>query len=124
VRFTAAVWNLRTCSANQNYLTDVGAFSGSGSFHGTFDQIGNVQQWNDLTGAAGSSRGVRGGGWIGTAFNLRSSYGPAQGPSHEGDAFGFRLAAPAAVREPSTYPIALAGLACGGYSMFCRRKWA
>jgi hypothetical protein len=35
---------------------------------------------------------------------------------------GFRLAAPIAVPEPSTYAMALAGLACGGYSMFRRRR--
>ena len=29
----------------QNYLTDVGAFSGSASYYGTFDQTGNVVQW-------------------------------------------------------------------------------
>jgi hypothetical protein len=29
-----------------------------------------------------------------------------------------------AVPEPSTYAMALAGLACGGYSMFKRRKRA
>jgi hypothetical protein len=28
------------------------------------------------------------------------------------------------VPEPSTYAMALAGLACGGYSLFCRRKRA
>ena len=31
---------------------------------------------------------------------------------------------PQAVPEPSTYAMALAGLACGGYSMFGRRKRA
>jgi len=36
----------------------------------------------------------------------------------------FRLATTAAVPEPSTYAMALAGLACGGYSMFRRRKQA
>ena len=30
----------------------------------------------------------------------------------------------AAVPEPSTYAMALAGLACGGYSLFRRRKRA
>jgi formylglycine-generating enzyme required for sulfatase activity len=29
----------------QNYLTDVGAFSGSPSYYGTYDQTGNVVQW-------------------------------------------------------------------------------
>ena len=47
--------------SSQNYLTDVGAFTNSASFYGTFDQTGNVFQWNDLDGTAGSSRGLRGG---------------------------------------------------------------
>ena len=42
---------------DQNYLTDVGAFTNSASFYGTFDQSGNVYQWNDLDESAGSSRG-------------------------------------------------------------------
>jgi len=50
-------------SSSQNYLTDVGAFTNSASFYGTFDQSGNVNQWNDLDGTAGSSRGLRGGPW-------------------------------------------------------------
>ena len=48
---------------NQNYLTDVGAFTDSASYYGTFDQSGNVFQWNDLDGTAGSTRGQRGGSW-------------------------------------------------------------
>jgi len=34
------------------------------------------------------------------------------------------ISVPTAVPEPSTYCMALAGLACGGYSLFRRRKWA
>jgi hypothetical protein len=45
-------------------------------------------------------------------------------PANESNSIGFRLAAPVAVPEPSTYAMALAGLACGGYSMFRRRKRA
>ena len=36
-------------------------YGGSG-VGGTFDQSGNVYQWNDLDGTAGSFRGLRGGG--------------------------------------------------------------
>ena len=57
-----AVTQTGAYSLNQNYLTDVGAFTNSQSVYGTFDQSGNVSEWNDLTGAAGSSRGLRGGG--------------------------------------------------------------
>ena len=80
---------------NNSGLTDVGAFSGSGSFYGTFDQSGNVYQWNDLDGTAGSSRGLRGGLWFdGNPFFLSSSEGNSYDPSNEGSYFGFRLASP------------------------------
>jgi formylglycine-generating enzyme required for sulfatase activity len=107
---------------NQNYLTDVGAFTNSASFYGTFDQSGNVYEWNDLDGAAGSSRGLRGGDWNNSAVVLPSSNRGEDDPSLEDSIFGFRLASPVAVPEPSTYAMALAGLACGGYSIFRRRK--
>jgi len=109
--------------SNQNYLTDVGAFSGSGSFYGTFDQSGNVIQWNDLNGTAGSSRGARGAYWYNYIPNdLSSSKRYSYATSTESEAVGFRLAAP--VPEPSTCIMALAGLACSGFSMWRRRKRA
>jgi len=109
-------------SASQNYLTDVGAFSGSGSFYGTFDQSGNVWQWNDLDGTPGSTRGLRGGFWTEyDPFVLSSSY-RLTSPSFAGTNYGFRLAAPVPVPEPSTCASLLAGLACGGYSLFRRRR--
>ena len=108
---------------NQNYLTDVGAFTNSASFYGTFDQSGNVYQWNDLNGSAGSSRGLQGGGWNDIAFDLSSSGGGTLDPSNEGNGSGFRLAS-VAVPEPSTCASLLAGLTCGGYSLFRRRKQA
>ncbi|RLS82553.1 MAG: PEP-CTERM sorting domain-containing protein [Planctomycetota bacterium] len=109
-------------SASQNYLTDVGAFTNSASFYGTFDQSGIVFQWNDLDGTSGSSRGLRGGDWNLPASFLLSSTGFSRTPSDEDRNIGFRLASPVAVPEPSTYCMALAGLACGGYTMFRRRR--
>jgi hypothetical protein len=85
---------------------------------------GNVFEWNDLTGAADSSRGLRGGGFADSAFNLSSSGRVTIGPSIDSNGIGFRLASPVAVPEPSTYAMALAGLACGGFSMWRRRKRA
>jgi len=108
--------------SNQNYLTDVGAFSGSGSFYGTFDQSGNVYQWNDLDGTSGSSRGLRGGDWGNGAFGLSSSNRGAIGPSFGGNSIGIRLASPVAVPEPSTWVMGLAGIACGGWEMWRRRR--
>jgi len=114
---------------NQNYLTDVGAFSGSGSFYGTFDQSGNVYQWNDLDGAAGSSRGLRGGNWkAGSAFNLSSSFSNSVDPSLENNVIGFRLASP--VSGPSGVPeidpnglSAALGLIAAGLGLLERRRY-
>jgi formylglycine-generating enzyme required for sulfatase activity len=82
-------------SANQaNYngafghSTDVGSFSGSGSFYGTFDQSGNVYQWNDLNGTAGSSRGLRGGFWYSDSDGVSSSGRFDTAPSFEGSIIG------------------------------------
>jgi len=111
-------------SASQNYLTNVGAFTNSSSYYGTFDQNGNVFQWYD-DGNGGSGTGFRGGSW-GSSEGLLATFSRAAAVSPSTSSFelGFRLAAPVAVPEPSTYVMALAGLACGGYSMFRRRKRA
>jgi sulfatase modifying factor 1 len=104
-------------SSSQNYLTDVGAFTNSQSAYGTFDQTGNVFEWNDLTGAADSSRGHRGGAWDYVGFQLSSDRSSAS-LSHTQATLGFRLASP--VPEPSTWVMGLAGIACAAWGL--RRK--
>jgi len=111
----AADWN----GQNGN-VTTVGTNGGANAYN-AFDMSGNVIEWNDLTGAAGSSRGARGGVWDNNALLLSSSSRNTYTASNENEYFGFRLAA---VPEPSTCAMAFAGLACGGYSMFRRRKRA
>ena len=113
---SAAIWNGQTGN-----VTTVGT-NGGASAYATFDMSGNLYEWNDLTGAAGSSRGLRGGTWFGDAFNLSSSFRNAFDPSIEGSLIGFRLASPVAVPEPSTWVMGLAGLACGGWEMVRRRR--
>jgi hypothetical protein len=110
-----ADWN----SQNGN-VTTVGT-NGGASAYGAFDMSGNLYEWNDLTGAAGSSRGLRGGSWINSAFFLSSSNGDSGVPSLEDFFIGFRLASPVAVPEPSTWVMGLAGIACAGWGAF-RRK--
>jgi hypothetical protein len=75
--------------------TDVGSFSGSGSFYGTFDQSGNVWEWNDLNGIAGSNRGIRGGMWEYNSADVSSSSRMPYEPDNEDYDVGFRLAGPA-----------------------------
>jgi sulfatase modifying factor 1 len=103
-----------TQSANsnlfQNYLTDVGAFTNSASYYGTFDQSGNVGEWNDLTGAAGSLRGFRGGNWLLGASFLSSADRNEADASAAGSGAGFRLVSP--VPEPATWGLASGAAAC------------
>jgi hypothetical protein len=85
---------------------------------------GNITEWNDLTGlVAGSIRGVRGGYW--GSFNeisLQSTFNQEIATSVESDVYGFRLASPVAVPEPSTWMMGLAGIACGGWQLYRRRR--
>jgi formylglycine-generating enzyme required for sulfatase activity len=114
----AADWN-----SQDGNVTTVGT-NGGASAYGAFDMSGNIFEWNDLTGAPGSSRGLRGGGWNDIAFGLSSSGRFSYDPSNEFDNVGFRLASPVAVPEPSTWVMGLAGIVCGGYLRFRRRKQA
>lgn len=81
-------------AGTKNYLADVGAFPGSRSYYGTYDQSGSVWQWNELDGTAGPSRGLRGGAYTSTAPYLRSSYRMGYGADRSNPNRGFRLAAP------------------------------
>lgn len=87
----------------QNYLTDVGFFYNSESYYGTYDQNGNVYQWNDLDGTTNASRGVAGGFWFGGPTSAANTTMASQTAEYEGNDTGFRLAAPAAVPEPGTF---------------------
>ena len=70
----------------------------------------------------GSSRGLRGGDWNNDASILSASSRYTTAPSFGDINIGFRLASPVGVPEPSTCASLLAGLACGGYTMFRHRR--
>jgi formylglycine-generating enzyme required for sulfatase activity len=94
---SAASWN-----GQGGNVTTVGS-NGGASAYGAFDMSGNISEWNDLTGAAGSSRGLRGGFWNSFGpFQLSSSISNSLDPSGEGSDVGFRLASP--VSGPSAVP--------------------
>ncbi len=89
----------------ENYLTNVGAYTQSGSFYGTFDQGGNVSEWNDTVDGNGQ-RGVRGGSWALNVGDLRASSHGFFDPAGAGNVFGFRVAT---VPEPTAVAMALLG---------------
>jgi len=93
---SAADWNRQ-----DGNVTTVGT-NGGPSFYGAFDMSGNMSEWNDLTGAAGSIRRLRGGGWGANAFFVSSYYSSSNDPSNEISDTGFRLASP--VSGPSGVP--------------------
>jgi hypothetical protein len=100
------------------------ASAGGLSPYGTMGQGGNIFEWNEsafdgTNSSASENRDIRGGNWFDSELYLRSSIRYDVGPSFEGSDLGFRVAS---VPEPSTCAIALAGLACGGYSLFRRRR--
>ena len=101
--------------------TDVGSYSGDPSMYGTFDQGGNVIEWNDTV-INGSLRGMRGGSWANHPNDDYLASTPTHttpgSPSVEGFAVGFRVASVAAIPETST---ALFG-ALGLIGLLCRKR--
>jgi len=107
-----AVTQSTSFDGSQVYVTDVGAYSDSASFFGTFDQGGNVYEWNDLLVATG--RRVRGGSWQTWEDALRSSYRILHaGAAAEDPSIGFRVASLAPIPEPSTYALLVGVISLG-----------
>jgi len=80
-----------TLYTTQRYLADVGAYLGSPSYYGTFDQNGSLYQWNDLDGKPFPYRGVRGSFWFAGAQAAQSINFGAVTPTQAGNDIGFRL---------------------------------
>ena len=127
---TAGYWDYAHQSdsittADANYansvgtLTDVGTYSDDASYYGTFDQGGNVWEWNDAI-VSSSDRGLRGGAFNTNDLTLQPSFRFNGKPASEYDHVGFRVSSLAPIPEPSTYAAIFGGLALSVATM--RRK--
>jgi len=99
-----------------HYSTVAGEFELSNSPYDTFDQGGNVWEWNEAI--IGSHRGLRGGSFSNSAVgvvSLCASHRYSNSPANEVYWFGFRVSA---VPEPGTMGI----LALGGIGLLRRQK--
>jgi formylglycine-generating enzyme required for sulfatase activity len=85
------------------YRTEVGEFEISDSFYGTFDQGGNVLEWNDAI-VNGNSRRVRGGSHDNSSSAMRADNNFTFGlPASDFANVGFRVVSiPANIPEPTT----------------------
>jgi formylglycine-generating enzyme len=105
-------------------VTTVGT-NGGASFYGAFDMSGNVLEWNDLTGAADSSRGVRGGRWNVNANSSSSSWRSTFSASNDSNSTGFRLASPFIAPVPEIDPAGMGSvlaLVTGALGLLERRR--
>lgn len=108
------------------YRTEVGEFENSPSPYGTFDQTGNVWEWNEAViiapdlGVPSAHRGIRGGSYddFVYAFFLRAGSRGYTYSNRHSDTIGFRVAA--AIPEPSTQAL-LMGIA-GAMTLMRQRK--
>ncbi|MDR1284508.1 MAG: formylglycine-generating enzyme family protein [Opitutaceae bacterium] len=111
---------------NGDRIADVNHYdlvSGADSFYGTYQQGGNVWEWNDTI-MNGTARGLRGGAFLSSGDNLASLARPNFDPANEDLKLGFRivsLSSLAAVPEPGTYAAAM-GLLILVIAMWARRS--
>jgi sulfatase modifying factor 1 len=93
-------------TGNGSYpMTDAGAYTHSASAYGTYDQGGNVREWNETVFNT-SDRGLRGGSWGNSASRMRASFWESFAANGRGNIIGFRVAS-LAVPEPSSALLAL-----------------
>jgi len=96
-------------NVDSNYLTPVGSFSGSASYYGTYDQSGDVYNWNDTLYDDQGDRVLHGGYWYDdNSLYLSSSIRYGDDPSSQGSNVGFRVGS---IPEPNSPMLILAGVA-------------
>ncbi|NQT36435.1 MAG: SUMF1/EgtB/PvdO family nonheme iron enzyme [Planctomycetes bacterium] len=102
------------------WSTPVGHFGLSDSPYGTFDQGGNVWEWNESADGGRQGRGVRGGSWGDGLDGLLASYGRGYDPTFESN-IGFRVASSEPIPEPSTI-VGLISMGLVGLAIAWRRR--
>jgi len=101
-----ATANTANCSLVVADLTDVGSYTGAASPNGTFDQGGNVLEWNEAI-IPGLNRGIRNGSFDDNQLELAASFRVWGFPAIEANELGFRVAS---IPEPGTGLLVLTGL--------------
>ncbi|MDR1279699.1 MAG: formylglycine-generating enzyme family protein [Opitutaceae bacterium] len=104
-------------SGNGNVALAVGSFINATSYFGTYDQGGNVWEWNDTI-HSDNNRVWRGGSFGYDANYLAAASGRGyNGPADEASSIGFRVASLTAVPEPSMWGSAM------GVTMLVTGMW-
>lgn len=100
--------NSANCHFAVGTLSRVGSYADSRSPFGTFDQGGNVAEWNETP--VNGGRGLRGGSWLDPASSdaLAASFRGSGNPAAGSVSMGFRIAM---VPEPGTGLLLSLGLA-------------
>jgi len=115
-----ATANTANCNNFDDELFDVGDYTGSASPSGTFDQGGNVWEWNETI-LLGSLRGLRGGSFDFDSLNLAASEHDVFDPTFEASRLGFRVASPVPA-TPALSPLGLLVLAASLLGFFGYRQ--
>jgi len=102
-----ATANTANCGFVNGDLTAVGSYTGSASPAGTFDQGGNVWEWNEAIIVGGSNRGLRGGSFGINPDNLAASDRLDFVPANENVFVGFRVAS---LPEPGAGLLVMVGV--------------
>ncbi len=79
------------CCGTLRMATDVGAYTKSVSFYGTFDQAGNVEEWTEEI-VYVTNRRLRGGSWTYNEFYSKKTDFEFDTPDYKADGIGFRVA--------------------------------